>query len=401
MATSQTYDFLIIGGGIFGLTTGIELVKKGYSTALINPGKIPHPDAASTDISKIVRMEYGTDVEYMEMVEKCIEMWREWNDLFSDTLFHEVGFMALCGENITAESRPFEYHSLQNLFKRGHKPERLNASEIEYRYPVFSKGKFVDGFFHALGGFAESGRTLTTLANYFQQLGGYVFENQTAVKIESSNYRVESVKTIEGNNYKAGHVIVCAGNSTPWLLPELKPFMKITGHPVFHLDPKNKSLYQAENLPVFAADISTTGWYGFPLHPQDKVVKIANHSEGLLLNPETDERIVYPEDREALDQFLGNYISPLQGQPIVFTRRCCYTDTLDGHFWIDKHPEIKGLSVGSGGSGHGFKMGPIIGKMIAAAALGEDFLYLDRHRWRTLDRATLQKEEARNLKRKQ
>ncbi|MCB0839685.1 MAG: FAD-dependent oxidoreductase, partial [Bacteroidetes bacterium] len=140
---------------------------------------------------------------------------------------------------------------------------------------------------------------------------------------------------------------------------------------------------------------------GFPLHPQDKVVKIANHSEGLLLNPETDERIVYPEDREALDQFLGNYISPLQGQPIVFTRRCCYTDTLDGQFWIDKHPEIKGHSVVSGGSGHGFKMGPIIGKMIAAAALGEDFLYLDRHRWRTLDRATLQKEEARNLKRKQ
>lgn len=52
----------------------------------------------------------------------------------------------------------------------------------------------------------------------------------------------------------------------------------------------------------------------------------------------------------------------LVNAPLVFTRRCLYTDTLDGHFWIDNHPEIKGLSVGSGGSGHGMKMAPLLGE---------------------------------------
>ena len=50
-------DFLIVGAGIFGITTAIELQKKKYSVAVINPDTIPHPLAASTDISKVVRME--------------------------------------------------------------------------------------------------------------------------------------------------------------------------------------------------------------------------------------------------------------------------------------------------------------------------------------------------------
>ena len=67
----KTYDFLVLGAGIFGITTAIELIQQGYSVAIINPDQIPHPDAASTDISKIVRMEYGSDIEYMKMVEIC------------------------------------------------------------------------------------------------------------------------------------------------------------------------------------------------------------------------------------------------------------------------------------------------------------------------------------------
>ena len=273
-------------------------------------------------------------------------------------------------EKITESSRPFEYHSLKNLHQRGHKPEILSAKEISKRYPALANGGFIDGFYHSTGGFAESGRTLTVLKDYFQKLGGEVFENQTAKEIVSKNQRVESAQTKEGQIFKAGHIIVCAGNSTPYLLPELKPFMKITGHPVFHLKPSNPELFSEENFPVLAADIAKTGWYGFPIHPKEKVVKIANHSEGLELNPETDERIVYPDDEIALREFLKNHIPSLANDPIVYTRRCCYTDTLDGHFWIDNHPEIQGLTVATGGSGHGFKMGPIIGKVITNIALG-------------------------------
>ena len=74
----NTPDFLIVGAGIFGVTTAIELRKQNYSVAIFNPDSIPHPLAASTDISKIVRMEYGADLQYMEMANTSIDGWKAW-----------------------------------------------------------------------------------------------------------------------------------------------------------------------------------------------------------------------------------------------------------------------------------------------------------------------------------
>ncbi|HEX9659580.1 MAG TPA: FAD-dependent oxidoreductase, partial [Rhodothermales bacterium] len=104
---------LIVGGGIFGITAAIELNRRGYDVRVVDPGPIPHPLAASTDISKVVRMEYGKDRQYMEMVEHAIPGWRQWNVTFGAPLYHETGVTMLTRE----EMRPggFEYESFQAL----------------------------------------------------------------------------------------------------------------------------------------------------------------------------------------------------------------------------------------------------------------------------------------------
>jgi len=396
----KQYDFLILGAGIFGITTAVELCKKKYSVAIINPGKIPHPLAESTDISKIIRMEYGTDEEYMDMAAQCIIKWREWNDFFNDPLYHETGFLLLSQRPIDSASKSFESASYYNLLKRGYKPERINPEELVKKFPAINHEKYADGFYHAVGGFAESGRVVETLTKYATQLGADIYEGQTADEIIIVNNKVEGVKTREGKTFNTGNVIVCAGNLTPYLVPGLKPYMKSTGHPVFHLTPSHPELFTYPEFTVFAADISQTGWYGFPLHPKEKVVKIANHGVGFEINdPEKDERVVYENDFENLRKFLKESIPSLTYDPIVYTRRCCYTDTLDGHFWIDNHPEIKGLTIGSGGSGHGFKMGPLIGEMISTVAEGGTHKWSARYRWRHISNETTNKEEARFNKR--
>ena len=399
------HDFVILGAGIFGVTTAIELCKRKYSVALLNPGHIPHPLAESTDISKIIRMEYGTDVEYMEMVEECLPVWREWNDFFKTKLFHETGFLLLSQQSLDVNKNSFESASYHNLIKKKYKPERLNKNELAKRFPFINAEKYPDAFYHTIGGYAESGKVVETLTRYAKQLGCHIYEEQTATEFDISNNTVTGVKTKEarpddrvgrGNFFPAGHVIVCAGNLTPFLVPGLKPYMKITGHPVFHIKPSQPALYSYPMMTVFAADISNTGWYGFPLHPTEHVVKIANHGTGLTINdPEKDERKVYDADISHLKKFLSESIPSLINDPIVYTRRCCYTDTLDGHFWIDNHPEIKNLTVGSGGSGHGFKMGPLLGNMIATVAEGGNHKWSARYRWRHLDQASKIKEEAR------
>ena len=132
------------------------------------------------------------------------------------------------------------------------------------------------------------------------------------------------------------------------------------------------------------------------MHPKEKVIKIAVHGQGLELHPEFDERVVTKKEHLRLREFLNQSLPALANDPVVYTRRCCYTDTLDGHFWIDRHPEIDGLSIGSGGSGHGLKMAPILGGMIADAAEGKNHKWSARHRWRHLEKETKQVEEARH-----
>ena len=40
---------------------------------LVDPGAVPHPDAASTDISKVIRADYGTDDFYTDLMERAFE----------------------------------------------------------------------------------------------------------------------------------------------------------------------------------------------------------------------------------------------------------------------------------------------------------------------------------------
>jgi len=389
-------DFLIVGAGIFGVSTAIELRKRGHRVRLLNPAPIPHPLASSTDISKVVRMEYGTDREYFDMAEQSIQGWLEWNELFGETLYHEVGFLLLCQQAMDSNQQSFERASYDNLLRKGYAPERLNAEQLIGRFPAFRQGAYQDGFYNPKAGFVESGRAIGRLAEYAAQLGVEVHEGQTVAAFQVEKEQVNGVQTQSGEEFKAGQVIVCAGAHTPLLLPELQDLLEITGHPVFHLRPKDPELFRFPQLAVFAADISNTGWYGFPLHPREGVVKVAQHCSGLVLDPEKEERKLYAEDYENLRAFLAHSFPALVDAEVVYTRRCLYTDTRDGHFWIDRHPGIKGLSVATGGSGHGMKMGPVIGKLIADVAETGKHQWADRYGWRDYKDGGEHGEEARN-----
>lgn len=384
------HDILVIGAGIFGITAALELNARGHATAVVDPGPLPHPLAASTDISKVVRMEYGTDLQYMEMVEQALPGWRDWNTLLGDTLFHEIGVTMLT----RAPMQPggFEYESYRLAIARGHASERLTAAEIERRFPAWKPGAFVDGFYNPAGGFAESGRVVATLIALAQQQGVALIAGETVTELVMEHGRFTHALTQSGKTLSAGQVLVAAGAWTPLLVPDLAPAMVASGHPVFHLIPPRPERFTPPQFVVFTADISNSGWYGFPLHPHDQVVKIANHGVGQRLHPSHDERVVTAADVAALRTMLANTFPELVDAPIVYTRRCLYCDTRDEHLWIARHPAVAGLSVAAGGSGHGFKFAPVLGGLIADAVEGRPNPWLPKFAWR--DVATAVGEEA-------
>ncbi|MEK6154677.1 FAD-dependent oxidoreductase [Flavobacteriaceae bacterium 3-367] len=391
----KKYDVLVVGGGIYGITAAVELAQRRYSVGLINPDTIPHHLAASTDVTKAVRMEYGSDREYFQMVELAIGKWLEWNDLFREKLYHEVGFLMLCKDKIESDRHTFEKHSYKNLLEAGYAPDRLDADGIKRRFPAVNTAEYIDASFNAKAGYVESGLAVQKLAEYARTLGVAIHEGQTAESLLVTKGVLQGVKTKEGETFQCGHALLAAGVHTPLLLPELQPYMRTTGHPVFWLRPKDITNFVPPKFSVFTADISNSGWYGFPFLHKQGIVKIAKHSNGKGIHPDDDDRQITDVEVADMRSFVKMTFPELIDAPLVYTRRCLYIDTLDGHFWIDNHPEITGLSISTGGSGHGLKMGPLLGPMAADVIEGRSHQFSKRHRWRHLTGTTDQVEEAR------
>ena len=186
---------------------------------------------------------------------------------------------------------------------------------------------------------------------------------------------------------------MATGASPPYLLPFTEKFFRATAHPVFHLRPKQPNFFLPERFPFFGADISTTGFYGFPLN--QGIVKIANHGPGREMSPDSPERVVTRNDEKALRAFLRSTIPALVDAPIVNTRICMYCDTNDGDFWIAPDPERPNLFLATGDCGHGFKFAPIFGELIADAVEGKPNPYLQKFRWRPEIKRGETKESAR------
>ena len=389
----------VVGAGIFGVTAALELARRAHAVRLVDAGPIPHPLAASTDVSKVVRLEYGADEDYLSMMEEALDGWRRWNRDLGGELFHESGVLFLRRTPLAPGT--FEGNSFAQLVRRGHAPEELDAEAVAARFPAWRAGAYPHGFFHARGGWVESGRVVARLAAEARARGVEIHEGRRCTRLVDDGARVAGVELDGGERLDAEGVIVAAGSWTHHLLPWLAPHLRSNGMPVFHLRPADPEPFRAERFPVFGADITATGYYGFPLHPTEGVVKIANHGVGRAMSaaamePNAPERTVTGEETARLRAFLAETFPALVAAPIVHTRVCVYSDTWDGHFWIAADPARPGLVVAAGGSGHAYKFAPLLGGLIADAADGAESPRLAKFRWRPEVRPVRTEEEARH-----
>jgi glycine/D-amino acid oxidase-like deaminating enzyme len=375
---------IVVGAGINGVTAAIELKKRGHHVVLVDPGPLPHPLAASTDISKAVRAAYGPDDEYTELAERSIKIWREWNQEFGTQLYHEVGVMFVRQREL--KPGDFEYESFKTLGHRGHKVERINSARSWKRFPAWNPELYLDGVLELEAGYAESGRVVATLIRRAKSLGIELLEGASFSKLDESHDGVSGIVLGTGERIASDLVVMTVGAWTPYLLPFTKKFFRASGQPVFHLQPRQPELFAPECFPVFGADITTTGYYGFPIN-RDGVMKIANHGPGREMSPESPKRAVTLEDEKNLREFLSSTFPALADAPIVYSRVCMYCDTHDGHFWIARDPDRRGLIIAAGDCGHGFKFAPVLGEIIADAVEEKPNPILEKFRWRPEVRA--------------
>ncbi len=374
-----TKRIAVVGCGIFGVTAAIALRRRGYAVTVYDPGPIPHPDAASTDINKFVRLDYGSDEFYMAWMEETFPGWFAWNQAWPEPLYHNSGVLYLVRQPMTPGT--FEYESFALMTRRGHTPVRLDAADIVRRFPAWHRAGFVDGYFNPLGGYAETARVVAQLAVEAEAAGVSLRAGQRVVGVHETEARVAGVVLADGSVHGFDEVLVAAGAWTHALLPWLAGPLTATGMPVHHIRPTRPEWYTADVFPPFGAAVSTTGWYGFPLN-RDGVVKISHHGTGRVLDPSAPERGVIPAETAALQAFLRETFPELAESPIVAKIQCFYSDTRDGHWWIDRDPDRPGLTVAAGDSGHAIKFAPVLGDLIADALEGRPNPRLARFHWR-------------------
>lgn len=373
---------VIVGAGVFGLTAAIALRSRGWRVTIVDPGPVPRPSAASTDISKVVRMDYGADALYTEMCEEALAGWDRWNATWPSPLYHQDGFLLLTGQPMAPGG--FEGESFGLLQRRGHAPERLDAGTIRARFPGWTSGRYRDGYFNARAGWAESGKAVAGLALEARDAGVGLAQGVGFDRLIETDARVSGIRLDDGEELHADVVLVAAGAWTPALLPHLSGVMWTTGQPVVHFKVERPGDWQAPGFPVWAADISLTGWYGFPALA-DGTLKIGRHGPGRRVHPD-DPRTLLPEEIDAFRTFVRESLPALADAPVVGTRLCLYCDTFDGDFWIGLDPDRPGLAVAAGDSGHGFKFAPVLGATIADVIEGRPNRWSPRFAPRTRTR---------------
>lgn len=369
---------LVVGGGVFGLAGAIELRERAWSVTVVDARSIPNPEASSSDVSKLVRMDYGTDLFYHEFAEAALEGWERWNRDWPRPLFHETGFLLLSAKEM--KEGGFEHDSYETLKGRGYRPVRLAAHGDVLSAGPWKLDDYADGYLSRRAGWVEANEALVRLRDLAEG-AGVEFRQGAAKRLALHGARATGVILDTGSRLAADATLIATGAWTPNLVPELKTLLSPVAQPVLHFAPRRPELYRGVGFPPWAADTARAGWYGFPARP-DGSVKVGHHGRGVRAEP--DSRPPPGRKHEARTRdFLKGCLPDLAVAPLVASRTCMYCDSADGDFLIARHPQIRGFSVAAGGSGHGFKFVPVLGELVADAVEGRENPRAERFKWRT------------------
>ncbi|KAI8341711.1 FAD dependent oxidoreductase [Chlamydoabsidia padenii] len=396
---------IIVGGGCFGLSTAYALaLKKKYNVVVYDRQSIPAKDAASSDINKCVRYDYGNQRLYMYLTMEAMSHWHQWNKERADE--HESPVFTPSGVLIMGYQGKFgsyEEQSMQAIREAGygHAIEQLLTPDVIIkRYPQFEqtvKNGYNIAYLNKEGGWCDSSEAIKHLYRKCVKEGVQFVVGQEQgcfqqLWLNDNNNTVKGIITKDGIHHAADTVLMATGAWTASLV-NVQDQLLATGHVVMHFQPDEPTRQIMTNQPVWCADIARTGYYGFPVNANG-TLKIAHHFNKGYLNPINDvstprTKLNHANDtipisglehaRSALDEIL-----PMTSKmDITYSRICWYSDSLDGGFLISPHPSYKNLVIASGDSGHAMKMLPVIGFKIRDVIEGMETDYTRAWAWRT------------------
>jgi sarcosine oxidase len=367
VSNTKTYDVLVVGAGVFGAWTALQLARRGQSVLLVDAYGPGNARSSSGGESRIIRMGYGADELYTRWATRSLVQWKE---LLADTmgspaLFHKTGVLWLGSKEYAG------FNGMTAVLTRCKVPfESLNSSAIAQRYPQFSSHYLSSGILETESGVLMARRAVSEVVESALSLGVEYRHAQVTPpnKTDSRSSKLDAISTSDGERISAEQFVFACGAWLGKIFPEiLGPRIFPSRQEVFFFGvPPGDNQFSARSLPTWL--IQADEVYGMP-DLESRGFKIAFDSHGQRVDPDTQTRVVSAESIERVRTYVAKRFPALANSPIVETRVCQYENTSNGDFLIDRHPEMKNVWFAGGGSGHGFKHGPAFGEYVAQQIL--------------------------------
>jgi sarcosine oxidase/L-pipecolate oxidase len=416
-------SILIVGSGVFGLSTAWALTQRAQfdkTTITVvedGQGKFPAPDAASVDSSRVVRADYA-DPDYAALAAAAQKEWRKQGDgdLGGLGRYTESGVVVVAREHSTVgpgKKTAMEYvrESWKNVVGLAQQNGEL-ADKIRDFKDTAALKDFLGtseavgdwGYLNGLSGWADAGEGMQFLYERVKATGRVDFVDGRVKQLVTEGKRVVGAELEDGSAVKAEVVFVAAGAWTGALV-DLRGRAEATGQIMGYIDLTEEEFKALENYPV-VLNLSS-GLFVIP--PRERVLKVARHGFGYL-NPQTittalptspsverkpfvtsrpytsrDGPVTFPPEADSALRRALRELVPLSGldtRPWKQTRLCWYSDTRDGDWLVDWHPEWEGLFVATGGSGHAYKFLPVVGEKVVDCMTGQGGELARKWRWK-------------------
>lgn len=354
----QHVDVAIIGAGVFGAWTAWHLLRAGKSVRLFDAYGAGHARASSGGESRVIRMGYGADTIYSEMARESLPYWQALSDTASAPIFHNTGVLWFgpSGDSYTAQSLAWLQAN-----RVGHEHGDVTWLQNKYRQIQFYQGE--TGILETECGALIAGRGVQEVIADAQ-----IAVERVVMPAPLLSKRIKRHSLPDGST--ADHLVYAAG---PWLAElfpqQLMNKIVATRQEVYHFGaPQGDTRFAPPELPVWADNSNNGIFYGIP-DLEGAGFKIAIDRHGPTIDPDTMERSLTPAGIAEARAYIARRFPGLASAPLIGGRVCQYENSSNGDYLIDRFPGQERVWLVGGGSGHGFKNGPAVGKRVAAHIL--------------------------------
>ena len=259
-------SYIIVGAGVFGASTALYLSRQKPAPTIILIDRTPYPSplAASHDINKIVRSDYG-DIFYCKLGLKAIERWR--TDPLFEMWFHQSGLLKATDHSTDLVDKIFE-----NYKKLGSdvKAELFGPEELKTRFNGIYADADLSNVEHLLWNPSSGWAEATTALKYTLDAvveNGVHYVAASVANLIMKDGACTGVRTEDGRTFTAKKIILSTGAYTAKLIadsapdqPGLQVGNRITACGVceaaVNLSPEQVEKFK--NVPAFVLDANKT-----------------------------------------------------------------------------------------------------------------------------------------------